>query len=256
MASRLRFGAFELDLTAYTLGSGGNPVPLERQVMELLRLLVAARGALVDRAQIQAALWKRDVFVDHEAAINTAIRKLRRALGDRPERPQFIQTVVGKGYRFVAAVQEERPSPVPPPHEPPRRFPKYSIRRGDEEYPLAEGGNVIGREPDAQVYIDHPSVSRRHARISIGRNGAVIEDARRVLDEFTALTSSGRYASSYAVAVIYAGLGDTEHAFAWLDTGIRERSHWLVWLGRDPRWNGIRSDPRFAQLVRKVGLPQ
>jgi hypothetical protein len=130
----------------------------------------------VDRAQIQAALWKRDVFVDHEAAINTAIRKLRRALGDRPERPQFIQTVVGKGYRFVAAVQEERPSPVPPPHEPPRRFPKYSIRRGDEEYPLAEGGNVIGREPDAQVYIDHPSVSRRHARISIGRNGAVIED--------------------------------------------------------------------------------
>ncbi len=82
-----------------------------------------------------------------------------------------------------------------------------------------------------------------------------VEDARRVLDEFTALTSSGRYASSYAVAVIYAGLGDTEHAFAWLDTGLRERSHWLVWLQRDPRWDGIRSDPRFHELVRRVGLP-
>jgi DNA-binding winged helix-turn-helix (wHTH) protein len=176
MASRLRFGAFELDLTAYTLRSGGDRVPLERQAMELLRLLVEARGGLVDRAQIQAALWKTDVFVDHEAAINTAVRKLRRALGDRPERPQFIETVVGKGYRFVAAVREERPSPVPPSHDAQRRFPKYRIRRGDEEYALAEGANVIGREPDAHVYIDHPSVSRRHALISIGRNGAAIED--------------------------------------------------------------------------------
>jgi serine/threonine-protein kinase len=81
-------------------------------------------------------------------------------------------------------------------------------------------------------------------------------DARRVLGEFTALTNSGRYASSYAVAVIYAGLGDTEHTFAWLDTAVQERSHWLVWLQRDPRWDDIRSDPRFGELVRKVGLPQ
>ena len=77
-----------------------------------------------------------------------------------------------------------------------------------------------------------------------------------LLDEFAALTRSGRYASSYAVAVIYAGLGDREHAFGWLDTAVRERSHWLVWLERDPRWNDIRSDPRFHELVRQVGLPQ
>ena len=83
-----------------------------------------------------------------------------------------------------------------------------------------------------------------------------LDDARRVLDEFSALTRSGRYASSYAVAVIYAGLGDTEHTFAWLDTAVGERSHWLVWLKRDPRLSGIRSDPRFRDLVRKVGLPR
>jgi DNA-binding winged helix-turn-helix (wHTH) protein len=176
MPSRLRFGDFELDLAAYVLRSGGNAVPLERQPMELLRLLVDARGALVDRAQIQAALWTRGVFVDHDAAINTAIRKLRRALGDPPERPRFIETVVGKGYRFVAPVQEDGPTPALPPRGPQRLFPRYRIRRGDEEYALVEGGNVIGRDPDAQVYIDHPSVSRRHALITIGRSGAAIED--------------------------------------------------------------------------------
>jgi len=176
MPSRLRFGDFELDLAAYALRSGDTAVPLERQAMELLKLLVDARGALVDRGQIQTALWSGGVFVDHDAAINTAIRKLRRALDDRPERPRFIETVVGKGYRFVAPVHEEVPPPASALREPQRRFPQYSIRRGDEEYALAEGGNVIGRDPDAQVYIDHPSVSRRHALVSIGQGGAAIED--------------------------------------------------------------------------------
>jgi DNA-binding winged helix-turn-helix (wHTH) protein len=176
MPSRLRFGDFELDLAAYALRSGDIAVSLERQPMELLRLLVEARGALVERAQIQAALWNTGVFVDHEAAINTAIRKLRRALGDAPEHPRFIQTVVGKGYRFVAPVHEESPTPARVGYESQRRFPKYSIRRGAEEFALVDGSNLIGRDPDAQVYIDHPSVSRRHALVSIGQSGAVIED--------------------------------------------------------------------------------
>jgi len=84
-----------------------------------------------------------------------------------------------------------------------------------------------------------------------GRSG----DAERILDEFTSLTRAGRYASSYAIAVVYAGLGDRERAFAALDAAVRERSHWLVWLKRDPRWDEIRSDSRFRELVRKVGLP-
>ena len=67
--------------------------------------------------------------------------------------------------------------------------------------------------------------------------------------------SSDRYASGYAVAVVYAGLGDAERAFAFLDAAYRERSHWLVWLKRDPRWNNMRSDGRFQSLVKKIGLP-
>ena len=80
--------------------------------------------------------------------------------------------------------------------------------------------------------------------------------ARTVLAEFDALASSGRYASAYAVGVVHAGLGDREHALSSLSKAYRERSHWLVWLRRDQRWNEIRSDARFQRLVRDVGLPQ
>ena len=81
------------------------------------------------------------------------------------------------------------------------------------------------------------------------------EEARSVVAEFDELRRQGRYASSYAIAVIYAGLGDRERVFSNLDAAYRERSHWLVWLKRDPRWNEVRSDPRFQSLVRKIGLP-
>jgi TolB-like protein/Tfp pilus assembly protein PilF len=81
------------------------------------------------------------------------------------------------------------------------------------------------------------------------------QEARNVLAEFNELLRQGRYASGYAIAVIYAGLGDRERVFSYLDAAYRERSHWLVWLKRDPRWNDVRSDARFQDLVRKIGLP-
>jgi tetratricopeptide (TPR) repeat protein len=80
--------------------------------------------------------------------------------------------------------------------------------------------------------------------------------ARRILAEFDGLTRAGRYASTYAMAVVYAGLNDRERVIALLREAVRERSHWLVWLARDPRWDAVRADPRFVELVRRVGLPQ
>ena len=82
-----------------------------------------------------------------------------------------------------------------------------------------------------------------------------VDDASTVLAEFDELVRQRRYASGYAIAVIYAGLGDRERVFSYLDAAFRERSHWLVWLKRDPRWNEVRSDRRFQNLVRRVGLP-
>ena len=101
----LRFGDFVLDVAAYELRRGGRRVRLERQPMDLLILLVGRRGQLVSRSDIVDALWAKDVFVDVENGVNTAIRKLRQALRDAPDAPRFIETVPGKGYRFIAAVE-------------------------------------------------------------------------------------------------------------------------------------------------------
>ena len=81
------------------------------------------------------------------------------------------------------------------------------------------------------------------------------DKARGVIGEFEELKKQGRHASSYALATIYAGLDDRERAIALLDAAYAERSHWLLWLKRDPRWDGLRTDQRFQALVRKVGLP-
>jgi serine/threonine-protein kinase len=67
--------------------------------------------------------------------------------------------------------------------------------------------------------------------------------------------SRTRYITSFAVAVVHVGLGHPDSAFAWLDRAVEERTHWLVWLNRDPRWQPLRNDPRFAALVHRVGLP-
>jgi TolB-like protein/DNA-binding winged helix-turn-helix (wHTH) protein/Tfp pilus assembly protein PilF len=109
------FGPFELDCSRYELLRDGRPVRIERIPMELLILLVSRDGQLVDRKEIVKSIWVPGVHVDSEQGINTAVRKLRQILGDDPERPKFVQTVVGKGYRFVGAItrpQEASPEPV------------------------------------------------------------------------------------------------------------------------------------------------
>jgi DNA-binding winged helix-turn-helix (wHTH) protein len=95
---------FELDLARYELRRDGRVERLEKLPMELLILLAERRGQLVTRAEILERLWGRDVSLSTDAAINTAVRKVRRALGDDPDAPRFLETIVGKGYRFVGAI--------------------------------------------------------------------------------------------------------------------------------------------------------
>jgi len=99
-------------------------VKLERIPLELLIFLVERRGQLVSREEIATRLWGNGVHVDVENGINTAMRKLRAALKDSPEKPVFIETVPGKGYRFVGTVaQEAHPTPTAsPPDRPKRRW--------------------------------------------------------------------------------------------------------------------------------------
>ena len=98
------FGDFRLDCGRFELVRGGDSLRVERKPLELLTLLVSRQGQLVTRAEIAERLWSSEVFVDTEHGINTAIRKLRHLLRDDPADPRFIQTVTGKGYRFLAPV--------------------------------------------------------------------------------------------------------------------------------------------------------
>ena len=112
--SSLKFDDVELDLGSYQLRRNGSVIKLEKIPMELLILLASRNGQLVSREEIIAKLWGKDVFVDSEHGVNTAIRKIRNALQDDPEKPRFIETVVGKGYRFVAPLIAAPEEVLPP----------------------------------------------------------------------------------------------------------------------------------------------
>ena len=103
---KVRFAEFELDFDGFQLHRAGQPVRLETVPLQLLMHLVDNRRQLVTREQIADTLWGKDVFVDVEQGINTAIRKIRIALDDDSSQPRFLQTVIGRGYRFVAACED------------------------------------------------------------------------------------------------------------------------------------------------------
>lgn len=104
ISKTFRFADFELDVAAYVLRRHGQPIRLERRPMDLLMLLLERRPELVSRQEIINRLWPPDVVVEVESGINTAIRKVRQVLGDNPDAPQYVETVPGRGYRFIADV--------------------------------------------------------------------------------------------------------------------------------------------------------
>jgi hypothetical protein len=67
--------------------------------------------------------------------------------------------------------------------------------------------------------------------------------------------SRDQYVTAYGVALVHVGLHQTDSAFAWLERGYAERTNWMVWLNRDPRWSPIRADPRFRSITRRMRLP-
>jgi len=95
----------ELDLGRYELRRQGRRVKLEKKPMELLIFLVARREQLVSRKEIVTKLWRSHLFIETEPNINNIVRKIRTALGDDSDKPRFLETVVGKGYRFIGPVR-------------------------------------------------------------------------------------------------------------------------------------------------------
>jgi len=145
---------FELDLVRYELRVGGTPTHLERQPMQLLTLLVRAKGGLVTREAIEKELWGEGVYVDAERGINNAVRKIRAALRDSVDEPRVLETVVGMGYRLIAPIRLiEAPEPA---------------QAGDKH---ADGA---AREAGAEASPTGPALSASATRRPLGMVAALI----------------------------------------------------------------------------------
>src|SRR5580700_6964079 len=105
------FGPFELDSAGGDLRRSGVRVRLSGQPFRILLVLLAHAGELVSREQLREEVWTGATFVDFEHGLNAAVNKLRRALGDAAENPRYIETQLGRGYRFIGTVEHRHSAP-------------------------------------------------------------------------------------------------------------------------------------------------
>jgi len=108
-----RFGVFEVDLRAGEVRKQGLKVRLQEQPFQVLAMLLEHPGEVVTREELQKRLWPADTFVDFDHGVNTAINKIREALGDSADNPRFVETLHRRGYRFIYPVESLTPSPSP-----------------------------------------------------------------------------------------------------------------------------------------------
>jgi len=171
----VRFGVFELDVKTGELRKRGVTVKLQEQPFRVLATLVERAGDLVTRDELREHLWPTDVFVDFEHNLNKAVMKVRSALGDLADSPRYIETLERRGYRFIAPVEiidetaASRDSGIE------ATSPCRLVYAGRTVW-LHDGPNVIGRDPDAAVFIDSPKVSRRHALVTVNTGSATLSD--------------------------------------------------------------------------------
>jgi DNA-binding winged helix-turn-helix (wHTH) protein len=130
---RLRFGPFSLDPRAGELFKRGKKVPVQLLPLQLLGALLEKPGELVSREELKSRLWSAETFVDFEHGLNTAIKKLRKALGDNPAKPALIETLPKKGYRFIGRLESNGASA-------PKAPPRTTALAGKIFSVFAEGG--------------------------------------------------------------------------------------------------------------------
>src|SRR4051794_21555538 len=180
-AHTFRFGEFELDVAAYALRRNGQPLRLERRPMDLLILLVERHQGLVSRTEIVDRLWGDGVFVDAEMGINTAIRKVRQALGGH-DAAAFIETVSGRGYRFVADVEiAEHPQPGGATTATLAVLPFETLNAAEEHQYLADGFTEEATTALGQIDPDHLSVIGRTSVLSYKRTTKSLAEIGREL---------------------------------------------------------------------------
>jgi DNA-binding winged helix-turn-helix (wHTH) protein len=165
-----RFGDFELDPATRELRRGAETVPLAPKAFRLLALLLERHPAAVSRQDIRDVLWPDTVVADSN--LPSLVWGLREAIEDRPP-GRLLRTVRGFGYAFSGKV--ERVGPGAQGREARGRDGPRLVW-GDQAYPLGEGVSIVGRDPEAAVFLDAPSVSRRHARLVLQGPRVLLED--------------------------------------------------------------------------------
>jgi DNA-binding winged helix-turn-helix (wHTH) protein len=156
---RVRFGPFTVDTETRQLIRENADLHLSTKAFDLLCGLLEHRPKVLDKAALHARLWPDTFVVDGN--LNVLVAEIRRVLDDDARDPRSIRTVHGVGYAFCGAVAEgsnARPAARPLP---------CWLAAGSTTYRLAEGDTLVGRDPDCDVWLDSPSVSRRHARLTV-----------------------------------------------------------------------------------------
>ena len=164
---RVTFGDFVLDRGTRQLRRGEEERRLGSKAFELLELLLNQRPNVVARERIRDRVWP-GTFVS-ESTLSTVVAELRAALDEDPKRPRFLRTVHGVGFAFCGPATETGPRV-------PAGRTVYRLVLEDREIVLRPGENVLGRVEDGVVWLESPSVSRRHARILVEEGKVVLED--------------------------------------------------------------------------------
>jgi DNA-binding winged helix-turn-helix (wHTH) protein len=165
----IRFGRFLLDLDTRQLMQDGRAIHLAPKAFDLLVMLVTSRPKVLSKAVLQQGLWP-ETFVA-EANLSNLVAEIREALGEDARSPMFLRTAHGFGYAFSGDA-----TTLPEAVDAGSDRPSCWLEWGRRRFPLSTGEHVVGRDPDVDVRLDAPTVSRRHARVIVTAAGAVLED--------------------------------------------------------------------------------
>ena len=165
---RMRFGGCELDVVSRRLMRGAREIHLSPKAFELVRVLVESRPRAVSKAELLERVWP-EVFVS-DASLARAVNEVRVGLGARNRR--LIRTVYGYGYAFADNVDGRLPAASGATSS----APICSLTNATSEFPLREGHQIAGRDRTADIRLESPLVSRRHARFTARGASVTVED--------------------------------------------------------------------------------
>jgi DNA-binding winged helix-turn-helix (wHTH) protein len=163
-----RFDSFTLDADTRRLLNGREEVHLSPKALHLLLILVENRQRALSRAELQKELWPSTFVLDTNLA--SLIKEIRRGLSDTADTPKFVRTVHRFGYWFIGEVRDA------PAAQAADIKMRYWLIWASRQIPVTAGEHILGRAPDASVWIDAPGISRHHARLVLEGHQAMLED--------------------------------------------------------------------------------